>query len=33
LATNPALASPMTFTDTNAGTGGAFYRVHIRPNP
>jgi plastocyanin len=33
LATNTATASPVTFTDTNASRGAAFYRVELLPNP
>lgn len=33
LATNKAAASPVPFTDTNAGGGDTFYRVERMPNP
>ena len=33
LATNTATANPQTFTDTNAGSNAAFYRVKLKPNP
>jgi plastocyanin len=33
LATNTATASPVIFSDPNAGGGAAFYRVERRPNP
>ncbi|HEY2329981.1 MAG TPA: hypothetical protein VGI63_09245, partial [Verrucomicrobiae bacterium] len=33
LATNTAATSPVSFTDTNASGGAAFYRVGRLPNP
>jgi plastocyanin len=33
LATNTATANPETFTDSNAGTNAAFYRVGLKANP
>jgi plastocyanin len=33
LATNTATANPETFTDKNAGSKAAFYRVELKPNP
>jgi len=33
LATNTATVNPETFTDTNASSNAAFYRVELKPNP